>query len=223
MEKRHLLTLSIILAEKVSPSSPLRQFTKPPTVTTTPASAIPAKFHRQRSGSNPNIKTTLSASLSHPIKKVSLDNSYHMKASFERLSSLPAHCNTIVDATTSGVWGGSCEGSGSSGARGSGSLTRHGGSINHISSPKLISHSISLNKYTFHDARCSSDHIDCKSSSEDSGVSDDCYTSHEGGGGGGGSPRMGVKLSPLHRKATLSEKMKGMFRRVNSVNNVNKE
>ena len=183
----------------VSSSAPTTSMSTFPPI---PASAVPANFHRPRAGSIPNIKTTLPGCHKNLVKKVSLDNNMHMKASLERLPSYPFH--------------GGSDG-GREGIRAS-SLSRHGGSNSHISSPKLISHSISLNKYTFHDAR-NTDYTDSKSSSEDSGVSDDCYNFREGAQ----SPKLGGNISPLHRKATLSEKMKGMFKRVNSVSNVNKE
>lgn len=91
--------------------------------------------------------------------------------------------------------------------------------IHEIGDPVLISHSVSMNRYTFHKPRSSSV---TSNSSNDSGVSDDCH-----------SPDMPTKFNfgrraslPVHtstnpfgngqRRASFSHKMRGIFKKTKS-------
>ena len=80
-----------------------------------------------------------------------------------------------------------------------------------ISSPTLISHSLCLRKCILQKPK-SVDGMDSKSSSDDSGVSGDDSNSQ-----GEISPKLQSKFTGP-RRPSLSEKMKGMFKKVKSVN-----
>ena len=166
----------------------------------------------ERKLSATKVKTNLKESLSD--SEVNIKTSPLSPILFVRRFRKRADSNPVVE-TPYDIWGSPIPTTGPRFLRKIVSLQTVG-SITEISTPTLISHSATLNRYKMGKPRSFS--LNSNSSSDDSGVCDDCH-----------SPELSSKVNDFSRRRSLmglrtnlrrksiNEKMRGIFRRTKSL------